>query len=82
LDYRFNYTDNNKHSGAGSATLWECIKKAKSLGLEKFDFEGSMNPKIEHYFRGFGGNLVPYFTVNKANIFIELALTFIKREYF
>jgi Acetyltransferase (GNAT) domain len=72
----------NKHTGAGSATLWECMKKAKMQGLQKFDFEGSMNPQIEHYFRGFGGYLTPYFTINKANILIELALTFFKREYF
>jgi lipid II:glycine glycyltransferase (peptidoglycan interpeptide bridge formation enzyme) len=72
----------NKHTGAGSATLWECVKRARILGLQKFDFEGSMNPKIEHYFRGFGGYLTPYFTINKANILIELGLTFIKREYF
>ena len=72
----------NKHTGVGSATLWECIKKAKILGLQKFDFEGSMNPQIERYFRGFGGYLTPYFTINKANIFLEFALTFFKREYF
>jgi lipid II:glycine glycyltransferase (peptidoglycan interpeptide bridge formation enzyme) len=72
----------NRHSGAGSSTLFECIKKAKLLGLKKFDFEGSMVPYIEHYFRGFGGTLTPYFTVNKANVLLELILKFIRREYF
>jgi hypothetical protein len=72
----------NKHIGAGSATLWECIKKSKMLGLQKFDFEGSMNKQIEQYFRGFGGTLTPYYTINKANMLLELALTFYKREYF
>jgi hypothetical protein len=69
-------------SGAGSATLWECIRKAKSLNLKRFDFEGSMNPGIEHYFRGFGGVLTPYYTVNKALIPIELVLKILRREYF
>ena len=81
--YLFGGTSNeNMHTGVGSATLWECIKKAKKLGLRKFDFEGSMNPQIERYFRGFGGHLTPYFTINKANVFLEFALTFFKREYF
>jgi hypothetical protein len=71
-----------RHPGAGSATLWESIKKSKELGLSFFDFEGSMIPDVEKYFRGFGGALTPYFTVNKANIILEIALKFIKREYF
>lgn len=75
-------TEETKHSGAGSATLWECIRRAKAIGLKVFNFEGSMNPGIEHYFRGFGGTLIPYYTVNKANIFLELILKFVRREYF
>lgn len=56
----------NKHHGAGVSCMWQSILKAKELGLKHFDFEGSMNPKIERYFREFGGELVPYFNVQKV----------------
>jgi hypothetical protein len=32
-----------------------------------FDFEGSMHQRIESFYRGFGAELVSYFTVNKNN---------------
>lgn len=52
-------------SGAGALVLWEAIKKAKSLGCQKFDFCGSSVPSIEKFFRGFGGELTPYFRIRK-----------------
>ncbi len=76
------YNSANKHQGAGVLALWNCILHAKNLGLNKFDFEGSMIPQVEKYFRGFGGDLVPYFTINKASLPIEMALKFVKREIF
>ncbi len=76
------YDTANKHQGAGVLALWNCILHAKKLGLKKFDFEGSMIPPVEKYFRGFGGDLVPYFTLNKALLPLELGLKFIKRETF
>lgn len=76
------YDNQNKHQGAGVLALWNCILHAKKLGLKKFDFEGSMIPQVEKYFRGFGGDLVPYYTLNKANIVLETALKFVKRESF
>ena len=76
------YDSKNKHQGAGVLALWNCVLHAKKTGLKKFDFEGSMIPEIEKYFRGFGGDLVPYFTLNKANILVESVLKFIKRESF
>jgi lipid II:glycine glycyltransferase (peptidoglycan interpeptide bridge formation enzyme) len=42
---------------AGPMCMWNGILKAKSLGVSVFDFEGSMQPKIEKYFRGFGGSV-------------------------
>lgn len=57
-----------KHSGAGAFAMWHAIKKAKELGCKIFDFEGSMHPPIEKYFRGFGGEMIPFFSVEKANI--------------
>lgn len=76
------YDDDNSHHGAGVLGMWEAIKHAKSMGLKYFDFEGSMVPQIERYFRGFGGRLIPYFRVNKARLPIEILLKFIKRDIF
>lgn len=76
------YDYNLKHHGGGSLSMWESIKYAKSMGLNSFDFEGSMVPQIERYFRGFGGRLTPYYRINKAKLPIEIILKFFKRELF
>jgi len=76
------YDDKNRHHGAGALSVWEAIKHAQGLGLKYFDFEGSMVPPIEKYFRGFGGKLTPYYRVNKAKLPIEILLKFFKRERF
>lgn len=76
------YDYESKHHGAGALAVWEAIKYAKNLGLKYFDFEGSMVPQIERYFRGFGGQLLPYYRINKAKLFIEILLKFFKRELF
>jgi len=41
-----------------------------------------MLPEVERFFRGFGGDLVPYFTVNKAWLPLEFMLKLLKREQF
>lgn len=76
------YDTEKKHHGAGTLSMWEAIKYAQGLGLGYFDFEGSMVPQIERYFREFGGHLIPYFTINKARLPIEILLKFFKRELF
>lgn len=76
------YDDAQKHHGAGAMAMWEAIKYAKSIGLNRFDFEGSMVPQIERYFRGFGGKLTPYYRINKAKLPLEIILKFFKRELF
>ena len=44
--------------------MWKAIKFSKEeLGLAEFDFEGSMVPQIEQFFRKFGGILTPYYSV-------------------
>ncbi|MFB3885572.1 MAG: peptidoglycan bridge formation glycyltransferase FemA/FemB family protein [Thermodesulfobacteriota bacterium] len=73
---------NYKHHGAGTLALWQCIQNSISIGLNSFDFEGSMIPSIEKYFRGFGGDLKPYYCVNKAPFPLEVILKLFKREYF
>ena len=37
-----------------------------------FDFEGSMQPGIEKYFREFGGDLVPYAAIEKSSFLMTL----------
>ncbi|HMR87669.1 MAG TPA: hypothetical protein PKD51_05925 [Saprospiraceae bacterium] len=60
-------------SAALSYCLWESIQYAKSIGKKSFDFEGSDIKGIEHYFRNFGGTLVPIYRVFKArNKFMRL----------
>ena len=76
------YDSESKHHGAGALCMWEAIKYAKQSGLAYFDFEGSMVPAIERYFRGFGGELTPYYRINKARLPLEMALKFFKRGLF
>ena len=76
------YSADLGHHGAGALAMFEAIKHAKKLGIKIFDFEGSVVPAIERYFRGFGGELTPYFTVNKAWIPVEIVLKFMKRNIF
>jgi len=76
------YDYERKHHGAGALATWEAISYAQSLGLKYFDFEGSMVPQIERYFRGFGGQLTPYYRINKAKLPLEMLLKLFKRELF
>lgn len=64
----------NKHHGAGVSCMWQSILKAKNLGLAWFDFEGSMNPAIERYFREFGGNLVPFYNLRKTRPLLKFLM--------
>ncbi len=76
------YNHESKHHGAGTLSIWEAIKCAKDSGAKYFDFEGSMVTQIERYFRGFGGQLTPYYTINKAKLPLEIVLKFFKRELY
>lgn len=76
------YNSNNGHHGAGAWAIWEAIKYAQSLGIRTFDFEGSVIPAIERFFRGFGGKPTAYFTVNKGWMGAEIALKTLKRNIF
>jgi len=71
-----------QHGGAGRLCMWQNLLHAKESALTAFDFEGSMLQDVERYFRGFGGDLVPYFTINKAWLPLEFALKLVKRELF
>lgn len=68
------YSAEERHHGAGAAAMFEAIQRAREIGMKTFDFEGSVIPAIERYFRGFGGRLTPFFTVNKAWLPVEMGL--------
>jgi len=57
--YLFGAVDRSlKNNAAGPAALFHAMIQAKSDGFEIFDFEGSMIPDIEKYFRQFGGKFI------------------------
>ena len=76
------YDSKNKHQGAGALAVDAAIKHSHEKGINIFDFEGSMLPEVEKYFRGFGGDLVPYYSINKAKLPLEIVLKFINRSQF
>ncbi|MEM8526224.1 MAG: GNAT family N-acetyltransferase [Bacteroidota bacterium] len=57
-----------RKSGAGILLVWEAIKYAKiELNLKRFDFEGSMMPKVAHIRQQFGAAAIPYHYLWKYN---------------
>lgn len=68
--------------GVNNLLVQKSIEQAKALHCRIFDFEGSMLKGVEKFFRSFGPELFPYFTVNKAVLPLELLLKFKKRELF
>lgn len=66
-----------RNSGATSLCMWEAIKFSASV-TQRFDFEGSMIEPIEKFFRAFGAEQTPYFTVSKTNSFVLLSLQFLR----
>jgi len=76
------YDNKNKHRGAGAAALWQAVKHAQVLERNHFDFEGSMQPQIERYFRGFGGRLVTYYKISKAKSPLKLLLSLVNKGSF
>jgi len=76
------YDPNHRHQGAGALSVWNALLHAKELGLKTFDFEGSVLPEVEKFFRAFGGYSVPYLSINKASLPVEIMLKFVKRNIF
>ena len=56
-----------RQSGAHSLLLWECIQYVAQY-TNRFDFEGSMIPGVERFFREFGAIQTPYFTISKGEL--------------
>ncbi len=56
-----------RDSGAHSLVLWEAIG-ALSARVSQFDFEGSMLPGVERFFREFGALQTPFFTISRGKL--------------
>ena len=68
--------------GVNNLLLLKSIEKAKALGCSLFDFEGSMLKRVERFFRSFGPEIYPYYTINKGKFWLELLLKLKKRAIF
>ena len=69
------YDPEKGHTGASALAMWQAIQYAsRELGLAQFDFEGSMVPAVEQFFRKFGGQLVPYQSISWLAPHLELAI--------
>ncbi len=55
-----------RKSGAMAYLMWNAINFVSDK-VKSFDFEGSMVQPIEHFFKGFGAERVPYLRVHKYN---------------
>jgi hypothetical protein len=69
-------------AAAAPMAMFACIRHARELGQGVYDFEGSIVPGIEQYFRSFGGTLTPMYRVVKASLPIEMVLKPFKRALF
>lgn len=67
------FADEAKSKYIGHIGIWDCIMQAKEKGLGIFDFEGSMIPGVEHFFRSFGGNQVSYLEIRGGNKMVRAA---------
>ncbi len=76
------FDSENRYRGAAASTILASIQHAREIGLQIFDFEGSMVPSIEAFFRGFGGELVPKYSVHRAWLPLEILLKFVKRSVY
>ena len=54
-------------SGAQSYVLWECLHFVSQF-TTVFDFEGSMLPGVERFFREFGAIQTPIFTISRGKL--------------
>lgn len=54
-----------KDNRAMTALIWKAISESKKKGLSCFDFEGSMDPGVEKFFRNFGAQRELYLVLKK-----------------
>ena len=68
-----------KDNHAVPALLWQAAKHSKQLGKISLDFEGSMIPGVERFFRNFGAERVLYPTLLREQSALWKAAKAIKR---
>ncbi|RYD51024.1 MAG: GNAT family N-acetyltransferase [Sphingobacteriales bacterium] len=56
-----------KDMRAMTALIFHAIDQSRIMGLEAFDFEGSMDPGVEHFFRHFGGRKALYLVLQRTD---------------
>lgn len=66
------YEQEQKHHGALTSCIWESMLYARRKGIGTFDFEGSMLREVERFFREFGGDIHPYYTIKKSWLPVKL----------
>lgn len=60
--------------------VWECLRLCKeTIGVAEFDFDGSDVPTVEVFFRGFGGRLIPRYSVTWGHPWARLVRRIWKR---
>lgn len=64
----------HRNSGAQTMLLWEAISRSREVS-SVFDFEGSMLPHVEKYFRLFGARQTPLLQLQRANPVAAVALS-------
>ncbi len=76
------YHPEHKHTAGMTVCLWEAIRTLKEK-VKVFDFEGSVIPEIEKFFRAFGGNLVPHHKIYRIdNAFLRFLVQFKNPGFF
>ena len=64
-------TDPNFYgSGAMSSLMWHAIQTAIGMKKKVFDFEGSMLPSVDRFFKNFSPQEVHYLHLKKINSFL------------
>lgn len=53
--------------GLNESLIFHAIMEAARAGRRQFDFEGSMLPSVESFYRSFGGTLTPYHRIWKPS---------------
>jgi len=76
--YLFGGTDPELRKFNSSSLLIDYALKVSAEMGRGFDFEGSITPGIEEFFRKFGGKQTPYFSISKiysSNPVVKMAIT-------
>jgi hypothetical protein len=59
-----------KDNRAMTLLIWKAISESVKMGKRVFDFEGSMDPGVEKFFRNFGGSRELYLVLKKNESFL------------